>query len=529
MSDSRPSTRTRRARLIVVTSSDAMRELATALRRRVAYVIEVASAFDAVGECHKARSTEPIAGVILSPECELYDPAAFINAFERVDPAVPLLLAVSAADEDSTAAAIREGFEHSIRLPPREDELLRVLEDLDMLDAPQPMRPSIPHPKNEVLLDAVVERAQEHFRHDPKESHAPHPMPAAASIASSASASSAAASSPSPSLNPAVNPALNPSLSSRSTTSTGRPAFQMPVAPRRSHDQPADAPPSDLDLVRAVTTGHDVQGAAMRVLRHHLGSADVRFVAESRPGEDVASDTDRRGLRQVVVGRTDGRPYGVLLSRSIDEDCLLAWATWLSAWLDLDENHQELRRLTWSDELTGAGNRRAFDRLLHDSIKSAQQDWRYFGLMLFDIDDFKRYNDEHGHDIGDEVLKEIVLLLHSCIRRGDRCFRIGGDEFAVLFSDPEGPRRGGVLDRETATMIASRFQRAVSDLNLSHIGLEGPGTISVSTGFAAFPWHGLEPITLYRAADGFCLESKRAGKNRITFGPGMQELDQPKS
>jgi diguanylate cyclase (GGDEF)-like protein len=149
--------------------------------------------------------------------------------------------------------------------------------------------------------------------------------------------------------------------------------------------------------------------------------------------------------------------------------------------------------------------------------------------MLFDIDDFKRYNDEHGHDIGDEVLKEIVLLLHSCIRRGDRCFRIGGDEFAVLFSDPEGPRRGGVLDRETATMIARRFQRAVSDLNLSHIGLEGPGTISVSTGFAAFPWHGLEPITLYRAADGFCLESKRAGKNRITFGPGMPEPDQPKA
>ena len=74
-----------------------MRELATALRRRVAYVIEVASAFDAVGECHKARSTEPIAGVILSPECELYDPAAFINAFERVDPAVPLLLAVQGA------------------------------------------------------------------------------------------------------------------------------------------------------------------------------------------------------------------------------------------------------------------------------------------------------------------------------------------------------------------------------------------------------------------------------------------------
>jgi GGDEF domain-containing protein len=63
----------------------------------------------------------------------------------------------------------------------------------------------------------------------------------------------------------------------------------------------------------------------------------------------------------------------------------------------------------------------------------------------------------------------------------------------------------------------------VGGLSLTHIGLSGPGVISVSTGFAAFPWHGLEPLSLYRAADAFCLESKRAGKNRITFGSGLPD------
>ena len=77
----------------------------------------------------------------------------------------------------------------------------------------------------------------------------------------------------------------------------------------------ADAPPSDLDLVRAVTAGHDVHNAALRVLRHHLGSTDVRFVAEARPGEEDAVEIDRRGLRQVHVRNDAGHSYGVLLSR----------------------------------------------------------------------------------------------------------------------------------------------------------------------------------------------------------------------
>jgi len=490
MIDDRPAARTRRARLLVVGSGDDMRELASLARRRISHVVEVPTLFDAVDECKRASAAEPIAGVFISPDCEHYEARAVADAFMRVDPAAPLILAVRASQDDLTAASTGEGFEDSIRLPARDEELARILADLGLSDAvpapqPAPQPPAPPQPRN--VVEEIVERAQERRRLD-------EPVRGAA-----------------------------PPHGTRPPRAAG-PVFQMPAA-RPTAPAFGGANPSDLDLIRAVSDGHDVQGTAMRVLRFHIGSQDVHFVPEVRPGEEQAAERDRRGVRQARVARADGTPFGLVISRAIDEHILAFWANWLASWLEFAESHQELRRLAWTDELTGAGNRRAFDRLLAESIQSAHRDWRSFGLMLFDIDDFKRYNDTFGHETGDEVLKEIVELLRSCVRRGDHIFRIGGDEFAVLFCDPDGPRRGGTIDRDSAGTIASRFQRAVAELSLTHIGLEGPGTVTVSTGFAAFPWHGLEPAALYRSADQYCLDSKRAGKNRITFGPGMSAGD----
>jgi diguanylate cyclase (GGDEF)-like protein len=583
MSEERATTRARRARVLVVGAGERMRDLASLARRKVAHVIEVPTLFDAIDECRRASAAEPIAGVFISPSCEHYDAAAVVDAFMRLDPSLPLILAVAGEEEDLTAVSTVEGFEDSISLPAREPELSRLLEDLGAVDTVPAARnagnsatpatlaaaiPTVPAPRS--VVEEIVERAQERAHERvvdrsvesrttesrttesrttesrtteprtteprttesrPTESRGVDREPPRNGARWRSDGTGGSPPLPPPhvghgELPPArIQGKSDPAPDASMSPARGRatPAFQMPARETRPPDIPSDAPPSDLDLVRAVQDGHDVHGAAMRVLRHHLGSADVRFVAEPRPGEEIAVELDRRGVRQIQVLRADGRPYGTLLSRTIDEQCLQAWATWLGTWLDLDEQHQELRRQAWTDELTGAGNRRAFDQVLSDTVRLAQRDWRFFGLMLFDIDDFKQYNDHHGHDVGDEVLKEIVELLRASIRRGDHIFRIGGDEFAVLFCDPDGPRRGGTIDRESAATIAQRFQRAVRSLSLTHIGLSGPGTISVSTGFAAFPWHGLDPISLYRAADAFCLESKRAGKNRITFGSGLPD------
>jgi diguanylate cyclase (GGDEF)-like protein len=140
--------------------------------------------------------------------------------------------------------------------------------------------------------------------------------------------------------------------------------------------------------------------------------------------------------------------------------------------------------------------------------------------MVFDIDDFKRYNDDFGHEVGDEVLKETVRLLRSVIRRGDHVFRIGGDEFVVIFADDRAAKGGS--PPESIEVMTDRFRRGVSQLRLTRLGREGPGRISISAGVATFPWDGLDGPTLLAHADRLAIQSKRSGKNTISFGPGSR-------
>jgi diguanylate cyclase (GGDEF)-like protein len=145
--------------------------------------------------------------------------------------------------------------------------------------------------------------------------------------------------------------------------------------------------------------------------------------------------------------------------------------------------------------------------------------------MVFDLDNFKQYNDQFGHDAGDLVLTETVRLLKSVIRQGDRVCRIGGDEFVVVFADLEGPREVGSAHPETIENIACRFQEQIWRMRFPKLGMEAPGSLSISAGLATFPWDGDDPDSLLRHADALALESKRRGKNVITFGPGCRPSD----
>ncbi len=142
--------------------------------------------------------------------------------------------------------------------------------------------------------------------------------------------------------------------------------------------------------------------------------------------------------------------------------------------------------------------------------------------MVFDIDNFKSYNDRYGHEAGDQVLRETVDLLRSTIRRGDHVFRIGGDEFVVIFSDNDGPRTEHSSPPDSVEVIAYRFQEKVCELRFPQLGLDADGSLSISAGLATFPWDGLDGATLLRRADQLALESKRSGKNALRFGPGAR-------
>ncbi len=189
-------------------------------------------------------------------------------------------------------------------------------------------------------------------------------------------------------------------------------------------------------------------------------------------------------------------------------------------WLAVEHRINRLRHLAWHDELTEVWNRRYFLQFLDSVLRRAQAQHFRVTLLLFDIDNFKHYNDTYGHDAGDEILREAARLMVSVVRRHDVVARIGGDEFAVIFWDADAPRRENAQHPHSPQRAAARFQRAICDHRFPKLADCAPGTLTISGGLASYPWDGQRPDELIAKADEMLLSSKRQGKNCITLGPG---------
>jgi len=267
----------------------------------------------------------------------------------------------------------------------------------------------------------------------------------------------------------------------------------------------------DAALVRLLLRGGEVTMPAISLLRARTADEGVQFFARDQAVPE--------GVLAVPL-TCDGTAYGHLWSdRTLPEELRLH-AEWLALWLRLGEQQAQLREAAFTDPLTGAWNRRYFDRYLGAAIQKARAARQPVTVMCFDIDDFKRFNDAFGHAAADEILIETVRLLRSVIRPSDRVCRVGGDEFAVIFHEPSGPRKAGSAPPASVFDIARRFQEQVCQQRFPKLGVEAPGKLTVSGGLATFPWDGTTPAELIRHADLLALESKRAGKNAIVFGPG---------
>jgi diguanylate cyclase (GGDEF)-like protein len=286
-----------------------------------------------------------------------------------------------------------------------------------------------------------------------------------------------------------------------------------------THQPAPPAPPAcqthlgDTDLVEAAL--HDPLGmgpVAVRLARQQTGWDDLVFLG---PEEPTPSGTC--AMAEVRYGESC---FGRLMTGQAGPDALEPWAQWLARWLALDRSFRNYRIQAVKDDLTGAWNRRFFHSFLHESIVEAREQRRPVTVMVFDIDNFKQYNDQFGHEAGDVILIETVRLLNSTIRRGDRVCRIGGDEFAVIFADPEGPRAVGSRHPLRVEEIAKRFQDQICRMQFPKLGIDAPGTLSISGGLSTFPWDGTDCESLLRHADRLAMQSKRVGKNVITFGPG---------
>jgi len=170
--------------------------------------------------------------------------------------------------------------------------------------------------------------------------------------------------------------------------------------------------------------------------------------------------------------------------------------------------HAEARR----DALTGLANKRAFDELLGKLPGKSRPADGPVSLVLFDLDGFKRANDEHGHVVGDEILREVGRVFLRVVRSEDEIFRVGGDEFALVVDGPSS----------LAAEVADRLRLAVGQQRRGH------RLPTVSAGVATIPDHAGSADELQRKADIALYAAKLAGKNRVqTFAGERDEQEAP--
>lgn len=163
-----------------------------------------------------------------------------------------------------------------------------------------------------------------------------------------------------------------------------------------------------------------------------------------------------------------------------------------------------LRDMAMADALTGLANRRQLDKTLNAYLADAERDNAPVSCLMLDVDHFKRFNDQFGHEAGDAVLREVGAVLANATREDGAAFRYGGEEFLLLMPG---------VDTERAQERAEQIRRAIASLRIKHGGQE-LGSITASFGVASAPEHG--PGTkLVQTADAALFRAKEAGRDRV--------------
>lgn len=235
--------------------------------------------------------------------------------------------------------------------------------------------------------------------------------------------------------------------------------------------------------------------------------SQLRSLPEGRnvPILVLVSDGDKRKLNQALeMGVND------YLTRPVDKNELIARVrTQLRKknYQDrLRHNVQLSLEMAITDQLTGLHNRRYMARHLDNLILSAQKSGKPLAFLIMDIDHFKSVNDTHGHDIGDEVLREFANRISANIRGIDLACRYGGEEFVVVMPD---------TDIDFACTIAERLRHSVETTPFEISRAPNTLNVTISIGIASAQSEGDNAESLLHRADQALYRAKREGRNRV--------------
>jgi diguanylate cyclase (GGDEF)-like protein len=187
------------------------------------------------------------------------------------------------------------------------------------------------------------------------------------------------------------------------------------------------------------------------------------------------------------------------------DDSIERFTDQLSLSLTNIELRERLENMALRDGLTGLYNRRFLDEMLERDLAKLKRDNKVAALMLLDVDHFKRFNDTHGHQAGDEALRRVATALASSVRASDVVCRYGGEEFLVFLPD---------CSLAEAVTKAETIRAAVAGTSMS-IGERVIPNVTISIGLAMFPDHAATRAQIVSAADAALYRAKGAGRNRV--------------
>lgn len=231
--------------------------------------------------------------------------------------------------------------------------------------------------------------------------------------------------------------------------------------------------------------------------------------ATTRLADRVGATFGLTNILAAPLRSEDGTVGAIVLSRREREAwpdparrLLRAAASETAAAFSRANSYREAEVLASTDSLTGLPNRRYFDEFTELLAKRRRAN-DAVAILMIDIDRFKRVNDDHGHAVGDEVLRAVARAILATVRGDDVPARVGGEEFVVLLKNPPP---------EVPVQVGERVREAVRRLDLSPLGVR---TITVSVGVASGLDH-VEPIAdIVARADKALLRAKRAGRDRV--------------
>ena len=199
------------------------------------------------------------------------------------------------------------------------------------------------------------------------------------------------------------------------------------------------------------------------------------------------------------------RPMGAPAFGPVERGIADLLVTQVAVALRNADRHAEVSDAAVRDQLTGLLNRRYFDEAVETAFATARRSDTSLSLIVLDLDRFSAVNNDHGHAVGDAVLRRVARAMAGAVRVGDTVARYGGEEFVVIAPG---------ADTAEAVAVAERIRAAVAVA--SSVATDGHGVpVTVSAGVATLLGDELDGRGLFRAADSALLAAKRAGRDRV--------------